>query len=466
MRRIVLSQISKKQLIYGTIQGLAIAFFFFLFLTYSPGLLQLSDFPYIQPNNVQIAQGAEGDFHAIYADGVQLENGSLRAIIKHRSFRDGAWFLEIALSDFVRPSYIYYYFTNSPPWNVRTTLASSDSGELAVGWLDVKSDYYDLVGSAYYALYDGVFWGQPEQLLQRFNVTQFQLTYSIDGILYAAWIEVFDPHEFWGSWQLMCWEVGSPNPPQVVFMAPEFSYDIEHKFELLPGKDGSVSIIFKPEVEFYQASYNGDTWTISDLYISEVYDIWAAAIDSQENIHLAYETYDSSDGLALFCDGKVLSENKNIYGLGLSVDKSDNLQVFWGEYEGLISGFQYYTQKFIDSSWVQRYLVAGLPSDRFDAQFVMMASNYGYLVMDQSVGRAGQLAHYHLGSSYFSHAVNAMVVDACFVDYISTSVPQMLSQLQLFTLGTGSLTIVGVFVFFPLIFLILRSSFIRLISGI
>ncbi|MFX1508696.1 MAG: hypothetical protein ACFFBR_00180 [Promethearchaeota archaeon] len=466
MRRIVLSQTTKKQLAYGTIQGLAIAFFFFLFLTYSPSLYRLSEFPYIQPNNVQIAQDAGGDFHAIYADGLRLENGSLRAIIKHRTYHDETWFRELPLSDLVRTSNPYNYFIYSPPWDVQTTLACSYSGEMAAGWLDVKKDYYDMVGSAYYILNDGVVWGQPEQLLQRFNITHFQLAYSIDGILYAAWIEFLDPLEFWDSWQLMCWEVGSQNPPQVVFVALEFPYGTEHLFELLPGRDGRVSILFKPEDEFYQASNIGGNWTISSLYISEVYDTWAAAIDSQENIHLAYEIYNSQDGLALVCDGRVLSEDENIYRLSLSIDRSDNLQVFWAEYDYLIGGFQYYTQKFVDYSWVSRYHITGLPNDLVDSQIVMMASNYGYLVMEQSVGKAGQLAHYYLGSSYFSYAVNAMVVDASFVDYISTSVPQMLSQFQLFTLGTGSLIIVGILVFFPLVFLILRSSFIRLISGI
>jgi hypothetical protein len=465
MRRVALSQSTKIQLVYGTIQGFAIAFFLFLFLTYSPWLYQLSEFPYIGPTSSQLTQGQGAELHAIYAESIQLENGSIRAIIKHRSYRDGDWFLDMPISDLVRPMYSDYYFYFDPP-PTPTTLACSAFSEKAAGWLEPNGDYYSRVGSAHYVLNDGVFWGQPQQLLQRSNITHFQLAYSLDGILYAAWIEVFDPLDYWESWRLLCWEVNSPTPPQIVSEGPNLDYSDGHLFKLLPGREGRVFIRFKPEDQFYQASHINGTWSVTEWNIPHVvYNNWDAVIDSQETIRFAYSGYGSEDVNQLVCDGQVLSE-AYAYRLSLSLDRSDNLQLFWIEYDFLLRGYQYYTQKYMDSSWTHRYLIAGMPTELRYTKLVMMAENSAYLVQEQTVGRAGQLAHYHLGSAYFSYIVNAMVLDASFIDYISTSVPQMLSRFQLFTLWTGSLIIVGVLVFFPLIFLILRSSFIRLISGI
>ncbi|MFX0169935.1 MAG: hypothetical protein ACFE89_11345 [Candidatus Hodarchaeota archaeon] len=459
--------------LYAIAQVSAIVLFIFLFITYSPVIQRLSQFPPITPQELKATMGQHNRQQAIWADYIQTNDGSFRVVIKHSSYEGTVWSEPVVLSNLVIP-----LFTLIPPgywgplnWRVVTSLACSDNGSMSAGWITYNSTFSNDVGSVQYVVHDGTEWSQSNSLTNQSNIANFQLRYSRDGVLFAAWLELNYSTYSEARWKLYCWEVGSPSLPQLVFEGNEsYYYDMDSvSFILLPGRNGSIHLFCKtPTSILFRANVNG-TWSAIDSFSGNYYGVWGAAIDSQERIHLVYDYYNGFDDTALrytsFFNGtwgsnETLVQGVSVVRLWLAVSSLNELQVLWAQIGQHAFSYNpvFFTVKYFDGNWTSKIQVMGLPSGSIESQLVLGAGDT-YLIQEQPLGSARQFAHYQLGFPHFSETLGLNVTEVHFLGIVSTSIPQMLTQFQVYALGFGTIMVIGVAVFFPLVYRFLRSSF-------
>ena len=471
----------RRQLFSLTQIALVITFLIFAVI-FTPRLLKEPE-P-LNPQGFQAAVGQYNSLHAIYAEATWLDDNIHQVIIKYQLYDS----LNSKWSDPIYLSHPSLYATDPYPLinyqavhqDIITTTTCSKSWleQKAVGWIAYTADN-TLCGKPYYVLNDRPLWSAPTPLTNQSNIRFLQLQYSLDDVLYAAWIEYQNPENWYEGWTFYFWEVGSPNPPQRVMEGTMYlsSTPPNSPFKILPGRQSTLYVVLKSDYAILFRAYINGSWTEVESF-STIHSDWDAVLDSMERTHLVYTYEKNWDEVPTLryasCFNGTWDVNTTLLaeaptdGLWASVDESDDLQIVWLE-NSLTDFWGYYpypyTMKCIAGHWTPKEQIVGLSEEWwYQGQLHMINAQQSHFLLEENVGLATQLVHYQLGPSYYSETHGTNVTGADRANILTTSYPQMIVYYQISAFGVTSVLMIGVLVFFPLLFRVLRASFRRIFT--
>ena len=224
-------------------------------------------------------------------------------------------------------------------------------------------------------------------------------------------------------------------------------------------------------------AYINGSWTEVESF-STIHSDWDAVLDSMERTHLVYTYEKNWDEVPTLryasCFNGTWDVNTTLLaeaptdGLWASVDESDDLQIVWLE-NSLTDFWGYYpypyTMKCIAGHWTPKEQIVGLSEEWwYQGQLHMINAQQSHFLLEENVGLATQLVHYQLGPSYYSETHGTNVTGADRANILTTSYPQMIVYYQISAFGVTSVLMIGVLVFFPLLFRVLRASFRRIFT--
>lgn len=439
------------------LQVLGIVAFVVVLLLVTPMVEFLRNTPTTGPTHPEATLDSKGRIHVVWEEVYQppylsfsYHSPRTLSTIKH-SILDG---IQWSNPSIVTPTRDYAMCTP-------LTFVSGRNGELALGWIDKEHPEAGSwrCGPAYYQLFNGSSWCQPQPVSNSNRVEDLQLSYDLNGDLYASWVEQENYNEFW----IMYWLVGSSEPHRVaVYQNTTYNWDEEiQDHKLFPKDQDQFSVLWgSPRTLNYSIFING-SWSEKEIVGEQPYSYggWDAVMDSNGTIHIFWIDYIISTKFIFhrMLQNGTLSEitvvdevsfhywERNHFEAG--IDPADNVFVTWRDtyYNCYIS------RRWVNSEWVFRSRWYELPSERVDTVFLMLTPGQYVAIQQQWVGTSNQLIHY---------TIEGRVIRPLFT--ISTSVHIFWMQIQLFLLWRSILIIIGVAVFLPVTIRLTRGTFTRI----